>query len=132
MNNGTPFHYNSSGIWSIMKPAFQASGFHMTLGLLNRQDEDEGWDELAKVWFEQIIWFKPRVKPVQRLVIIICKDKDWVESVCLYIYILGGVPGGDNGWREPMKDNRTSAFAQTKGFRPNKKSFALTKGLSKW
>ena len=34
MNNETPF---------------QASGFHMTLGLLNRQDEDEGWDELAKV-----------------------------------------------------------------------------------
>jgi len=27
----------------------QASGFHMTLGLLNRQDEEEGWEELAKV-----------------------------------------------------------------------------------
>ena len=86
----------------IKRFSFQASGFHMTLGLLSRQDEEEGWEDLAKVWFEQTFGFliymlnsvnqranlfKQRLVKLFENILIKCE-------AYLHIYPLGGVATG--------------------------------------
>ena len=83
-------------------PLFQASGFHMTLGLLTRHGEDEeesGWEPFAKVWKEKrntLTW----------------KEGPTRSKACEYFFFSNKVSGLQtssvySGWTSIVKDNQS-------------------------
>ena len=93
--------YKSEQSKDCFTPLFQASGFHMTLGLLTRHGEDEeesGWEPFAKVWKEKrnTLTWKEGPTRSKACEYFFSNKVSWLQTSSVY-----------SGWTSIVKDNQS-------------------------